>query len=58
MCLAFMAAGDTLVVPSLDRLSRSLHDLITIVGGLRETPCARGTYGWKVPGATPTPPAT
>jgi hypothetical protein len=28
-CLAFMAAGDTLVVPSLDRLSRSLHDLIT-----------------------------
>ena len=35
MCLAFMAAGDTLVVPSLDRLSRSLHDLITIVGGLR-----------------------
>jgi DNA invertase Pin-like site-specific DNA recombinase len=35
MCLAFMAAGDTLVVPSLDRLSRSLHDLITIVGGMR-----------------------
>ena len=35
MCLAFMAAGDTLVVPSLDRLSQSLHDLITIVGGLR-----------------------
>jgi hypothetical protein len=34
MCLAFMAVGDTLVVPSLDRLSRSLHDLITI-GGAR-----------------------
>jgi hypothetical protein len=32
MCLAFMAVGDTLVVPSLDRLSRSLHDLITIGG--------------------------
>ncbi|MGI5170446.1 recombinase family protein [Spirillospora sp. CA-253888] len=27
--------GDTLVVPSLDRLARSLQDLITIVGGLR-----------------------
>jgi DNA invertase Pin-like site-specific DNA recombinase len=30
-----MAAGDTLVVPSLDRLSRSLQDLITTVGALR-----------------------
>ena len=29
-----MAPGDTLVVPSLDRLSRSLQDLITTVGGL------------------------
>jgi len=34
-CLEFMHAGDTLVVPSLDRLSRSLQDLITTVGGLR-----------------------
>ena len=34
-CLAFLAAGDTLVVPSLDRLSRSLADLITTVGKLR-----------------------
>jgi DNA invertase Pin-like site-specific DNA recombinase len=34
-CLAFMAAGDILVVPSLDRLSRSLQDLITTVGDLR-----------------------
>ncbi|MGH3149277.1 MAG: recombinase family protein [Streptosporangiaceae bacterium] len=34
-CLAFMTAGDTLVVPSLDRLSRSLQDLITTVGDLR-----------------------
>ena len=34
-CLAFMAPGDTLVVPSLDRLSRSLQDLITTVGDLR-----------------------
>jgi Resolvase, N terminal domain len=28
-------AGDTLVVPSMDRLSRSLQDLITFVAGLR-----------------------
>ena len=34
-CLAFMAPGDTLVVPALDRLSRSLQDLITTVGDLR-----------------------
>src|SRR5512142_2667790 len=34
-CLEFMTAGDTLVVPSLDRLSRSLSDLITVVAGLR-----------------------
>jgi Resolvase, N terminal domain len=30
-CLDYLRAGDTLVVPSLDRLSRSLQDLITIV---------------------------
>jgi DNA invertase Pin-like site-specific DNA recombinase len=30
-----MHAGDTLIVPSLDRLSRSLPDLITTVGDLR-----------------------
>src|SRR4051812_8055537 len=34
-CLAFLAPGDTLVVPSLDQLSRSLADLITTVGELR-----------------------
>lgn len=34
-CLAFLDPGDTLVVPSLDRLSRSLQDLITTVGRLR-----------------------
>lgn len=34
-CLAFLTAGDTLVVPSLDRLSRSLADLIATVGELR-----------------------
>lgn len=34
-CLDFLDQGDTLVVPSLDRLSRSLQDLITTVGRLR-----------------------
>lgn len=34
-CLDFLGPGDTLVVPSLDRLSRSLQDLITTVGRLR-----------------------
>ena len=34
-CLDYLRAGDTLVVPSLDRLSRSLEDLITIVARLR-----------------------
>jgi DNA invertase Pin-like site-specific DNA recombinase len=34
-CLAYLRAGDTLVVPSLDRLSRSLQDLITLVTELR-----------------------
>ena len=33
--LDFMRPGDTLVVASLDRLSRSLQDLITIVADLR-----------------------
>ncbi|MEN1883053.1 recombinase family protein [Streptomyces mirabilis] len=35
-CHAFLAAGDTLVVPALDRYGRSLQDLITMVGELRE----------------------
>lgn len=34
-CLAFISAGDTLIVPALDRLGRSLQDLITIVSELR-----------------------
>jgi Resolvase, N terminal domain len=34
-CLDYLRPGDTLVVPSLDRLSRSLVDLIAIVGTLR-----------------------
>ncbi|PSL08169.1 DNA invertase Pin-like site-specific DNA recombinase [Haloactinopolyspora alba] len=32
---AFLTAGDTLVVPSLDRYGRTLHDLITMVADLR-----------------------
>ena len=34
-CHAFLAAGDTLVVPSLDRYGRSLADLVTMVADLR-----------------------
>lgn len=34
-CLDYLRAGDVLVVPSLDRLSRSLQDLIALVGELR-----------------------
>lgn len=34
-CLDYLRAGDTLVVPSLDRLSRSLQDLIGLVAELR-----------------------
>ncbi|MFG2409622.1 recombinase family protein [Streptomyces brevispora] len=36
VCHAFLAEGDTLVVPSLDRYGRSLKDLVTMVGELRE----------------------
>ncbi|MGW2962696.1 recombinase family protein [Streptomyces sp. NPDC001220] len=34
--LNFLREGDTLVVPSLDRLGRSIQDLIAIVSGLRK----------------------
>ncbi|MFJ4843220.1 recombinase family protein [Streptomyces sp. NPDC088746] len=34
--LDYLREGDTLVVPSLDRLSRSIQDLIAIVSGLRK----------------------
>lgn len=34
--LDYCREGDTLVVPALDRLSRSIQDLIDIVGGLRK----------------------
>ncbi|WTD20758.1 recombinase family protein [Streptomyces hirsutus] len=36
--LDYLQPGDTLVVPSLDRLGRSIQDLIAIVSGL----CKRG----------------
>lgn len=35
-CLDFLRVGDVLVVPSLDRLGRSLDDLLAIVSGLRK----------------------
>lgn len=34
--LDYLRPGDTLVVPSLDRLGRSIQDLISIVSGLRK----------------------
>jgi DNA invertase Pin-like site-specific DNA recombinase len=34
--LDFLREGDTIVVPSLDRLGRSIQDLIAIVSGLRK----------------------
>ncbi|MGX6607454.1 recombinase family protein [Micromonosporaceae bacterium Da 78-11] len=34
-CLAYLREGDTLVVPSLDRLARSMQDLITLTVELR-----------------------
>ncbi|MDE3722788.1 recombinase family protein [Nocardiopsis sp. N85] len=34
-CRAYLRPGDTLVVPALDRLARSLADLIALVGELR-----------------------
>lgn len=34
--LDYLRPNDTLVVPSLDRLGRSIQDLINIVGGLRK----------------------
>ncbi|WP_031099018.1 recombinase family protein [Streptomyces sp. NRRL S-15] len=34
--LDYARPGDTIVVPSLDRLGRSIQDLIAIVGGLRK----------------------
>ena len=53
-CLDYLRPGDTLVVPSLDRLSRSLADLIGIVTTLR-----RQGIGFKTCTRpwTPPPPA-
>ncbi|WP_371584435.1 recombinase family protein [Streptomyces sp. NBC_01314] len=34
--LDYLREGDTLVVPALDRLGRSIQDLIAIVSGLRK----------------------
>jgi DNA invertase Pin-like site-specific DNA recombinase len=35
-CLAALRPGDTLVVPSLERLTRSVHELIRVVDDLRD----------------------
>ncbi|WP_255635098.1 recombinase family protein [Nocardia sp. alder85J] len=34
-CLDYLRPGDTLVVPALDRLGRSMQDLLSLVAGLR-----------------------
>lgn len=52
-CLEFMAPGDTLVVPSLDRLSRSLQDLITVVGDLRRREVGFGSLHENLDTTTP-----
>jgi hypothetical protein len=53
-CLDYLRPGDTLVVPSLDRLSRSLSDLIGLVAELRR----RGVGFCSLHEAwTPPPPA-
>jgi DNA invertase Pin-like site-specific DNA recombinase len=52
-CLEYPRPGDTLVVPSLDRLARSLQDLLTIVGELppdRVPIAARGDRHDHTPG--------
>ncbi|MFD3614266.1 recombinase family protein [Streptomyces sp. NPDC058676] len=41
-CLDYLRPGDTLVVPSLDRLGRSIQDLISIVSRRRQPGGASG----------------
>nr|WP_276314582.1 recombinase family protein [Streptomyces sp. AcE210] len=48
-CLDYLRPGDTLVAPSLDRLGRSIQDLISIVAGLRK----RGTGFQRAPARNP-----
>ena len=50
-CLDYLRPGDTLVVVSLDRLSRSLADLITLVADLRRHASASAacTRRWTPP---------
>lgn len=53
-CLEYLRPGDTLVVPALDRLSRSMQDLFVIVAELR-----RRGIGFQSlhEASTPPPPA-
>ena len=52
-CPDHLRAGDTHIVPSLDRLPRSLQDLITILAGLRRRGTGSGpcTRRWTPPRA-------
>jgi Resolvase, N terminal domain len=53
-CLDYLRPGDTLVVPSLDRLSRSLADLIALTKSLHEGLAPGGSRTWMPPRCCPT----
>jgi DNA invertase Pin-like site-specific DNA recombinase len=53
-CLKAIAAGDTLIVWKLDRLGRSLHDLIGLLDGLKARDVAFLSVTESVDTTTPT----
>jgi len=53
-CLKALAAGDTLIVWKLDRLGRSLHDLIGLLDGLKARGVAFFSVTESINTATPT----
>ena len=53
-CLKALAAGDTLIVWKLDRLGRSLHDLIGLLDGLKAREVAFFSVTESIDTATPT----
>lgn len=53
-CLKTLAAGDTLIVWKLDRLGRSLRDLIALLDGLKARGVAFRSLTEAIDTATPT----
>src|SRR5688572_19608971 len=53
-CLKTLTTGDTLVVWKLDRLGRSLHDLITLLDALKGRGVAFRSLTESIDTATPT----